>query len=87
MVERHQLRRIVAGHGRRLHVIRLGKVRQIVVEQEQDVLAPARAAGYRQVWLLGVSLGAFGALAHAAEHPDAVDGVQDADTVLVGPTR
>lgn len=47
---------------------------------EVDVIAPARAAGYRQVWLLGVSLGAFGALAHAAEHPDTVDGV-----VLLGP--
>ena len=33
----------------------------------QDVLAPARARGYRQVWLVGISLGGFGALAYAAE--------------------
>ena len=33
-----------------------------------DVLAPARAQGYAQVWLVGISLGGFGALGYAAEH-------------------
>lgn len=44
-----------------------------------DVVAPARARGYRQIWLVGISLGGYGALAYAAVHghdPRAgVDGV------------
>lgn len=38
------------------------------------VLAPARAA-YRRVWLAGISLGGLLALALAADHPAAVDGL------------
>lgn len=53
-----------------------------VVQQrlELDVLGPARAQGYRQIWLLGVSLGGFGALTFAQEHPGLIDGV-----LLLGP--
>jgi pimeloyl-ACP methyl ester carboxylesterase len=40
-----------------------------------DVLAPARAAGYRQIWLVGVSMGGFGALWTAQLHPEDVSGI------------
>jgi pimeloyl-ACP methyl ester carboxylesterase len=41
----------------------------------QDVVAPARAAGCRSVWLGGVSLGGFIALAYAERRPKALDGL------------
>lgn len=40
-----------------------------------DVLAPARLAGYRRVWLVGISLGGFAALGLLREQPQAIDGV------------
>jgi pimeloyl-ACP methyl ester carboxylesterase len=40
-----------------------------------DVIAPARAAGYRRIWLVGISLGGSGAIGFAREHPDAIDGL------------
>jgi pimeloyl-ACP methyl ester carboxylesterase len=39
-----------------------------------SLLAPARQ-DYSMLWLAGVSLGGFMALAHAARHPDHVDGL------------
>lgn len=47
-----------------------------VLDRLQDeIVAPARARGVRQIWLLGISLGGLFALGHAARHPGAVDGV------------
>lgn len=43
--------------------------RSIVERLHADVIAPARAAGYRHVWLIGISIGAFGALAHSVSSP------------------
>ena len=40
----------------------------IVERLQSDVIAPARAAGYAQVWLVGVSLGGYGALIHSAAY-------------------
>ena len=40
-----------------------------------DVVLPARAAGYRSVWLVGISLGGFAALGYAARHGSDIDGV------------
>ena len=40
-----------------------------------DVIAPARARGYRSFWLSGVSMGGIGALIYAQQHPNEVDGV------------
>ena len=42
---------------------------------EEDVIGPARARGYEQVWLLGISMGGFGTLNYAQNHPDHVDGI------------
>jgi hypothetical protein len=41
----------------------------------QEVVAPARAAGCPSVWLGGVSLGGFIALAYAERRPEALDGL------------
>lgn len=40
-----------------------------------DVVAPARAAGYERIWLVGISLGGSGAIGCAREHPDAIAGL------------
>ncbi|MEO5732243.1 MAG: alpha/beta hydrolase [Rubrivivax sp.] len=44
-----------------------------------DVIAPARARGYQQIWLVGISLGGYGSLAYAAVHGNdprvGIDGV------------
>ena len=41
----------------------------------EDVVLPARARGYRRVFIVGISLGGLGALTLAQEHPDAVAGL------------
>jgi pimeloyl-ACP methyl ester carboxylesterase len=41
---------------------------------ERDVVRPA-ARGYEQVWMVGVSMGGFGALHYAASFPSRLDGV------------
>ena len=40
-----------------------------------EIIAPARARGYREVWLLGASLGGMGALLYDRTHPGEVDGL------------
>lgn len=40
-----------------------------------DVVRPARAQGYRSIWLAGISLGGFGALRYARAHQGEVDGI------------
>jgi S-formylglutathione hydrolase FrmB len=40
-----------------------------------DVVRPARAQGYRSIWMAGISLGGFGALRYARAHPEEVDGI------------
>lgn len=42
---------------------------------EQDVVAPARARGYREIWMVGVSLGATTALLYVDEHPGEIAGL------------
>lgn len=41
----------------------------------EDVMLPARAQGYQTIWLAGISLGGFGAMRYAQEHPDEVAGI------------
>lgn len=40
-----------------------------------EVVQPARAEGYRSVWLAGISMGAFSALHYAAHHADNLAGL------------
>lgn len=42
---------------------------------EQDVVGPLRKRGYRELWLMGASLGGFGAVAYARTHPERIRGV------------
>lgn len=50
--------------------------RSVLRRLRKDVVAPARAQGYERVWLVGISLGGFGALAYASVHGrDAATGV------------
>jgi pimeloyl-ACP methyl ester carboxylesterase len=41
----------------------------------EDVIKPAREQGYTQIWLLGISLGGFGAILYADDYPEGVDGM------------
>lgn len=50
--------------------------RSIVGRLQGDVIAPAQAAGYRRIWLVGISIGAYGALLQAMAPPAAMSGVE-----------
>jgi pimeloyl-ACP methyl ester carboxylesterase len=41
----------------------------------EDIVAPARARGVREIWLVGISLGGYGALLYDARHPGEISGV------------
>lgn len=47
----------------------------IVQRLHQDVVAPYQARGYRRIWLAGISLGGFVAMAYAMQHPGTVEGI------------
>ncbi|MBX3251834.1 MAG: alpha/beta fold hydrolase [Myxococcales bacterium] len=47
---------------------------------EADVIGPAISMGYRDIWLVGTSMGGFGATSYAAAHPRDVAGV-----ILIAP--
>jgi len=49
--------------------------RTLLPRLHEDIVLPARADGYKRVWLLGISMGGYGALLYASQHPDLVDGV------------
>lgn len=49
--------------------------RTVLERLRQDVVLPARAAGYRQIWLVGISLGGLAALGYATRHGEEIDGV------------
>lgn len=40
-----------------------------------EVIEPAQARGYREIWLVGVSIGGYGSLLYAAEHPADISGI------------
>ncbi|HVL75265.1 MAG TPA: alpha/beta hydrolase [Noviherbaspirillum sp.] len=50
--------------------------RRVILERvTEDVIASAHASGYEEIWLVGISLGGFGAASYAARHPSHVNGV------------
>jgi pimeloyl-ACP methyl ester carboxylesterase len=49
--------------------------RNLIPRLHEDIILPAREAGYQKIWLLGISMGGFGSVLYAANHPDQVDGV------------
>ena len=52
----------------------------ILARLKEDVIDPARTNGYERIWLVGNSLGGFGALSYAQKYPGEITGV-----VLLGP--
>jgi len=48
---------------------------RIVTMLERDVIDPAREAGYRDIWLAGISLGGLGALLYTQQHSHDIAGV------------
>jgi pimeloyl-ACP methyl ester carboxylesterase len=49
--------------------------RSLLARLESDVVGPLRARGYRELWLVGASLGGFGAVAYARTYPERVQGL------------
>ena len=47
----------------------------IVDRLREDVIAPARARGFKEIWLVGISLGGFGSLLYEKEHPGEIAGI------------
>jgi len=47
----------------------------VVAALHTKVIQPARIKGYRDIWLAGISLGAFSALQYAAHHADQLSGL------------
>ena len=47
---------------------------QILQRLENEVVSPARAKGYTRIWFVGISLGGYGTMLYAMNHPQAVDG-------------
>jgi pimeloyl-ACP methyl ester carboxylesterase len=49
--------------------------RTILEELHEEVFRPAKACGYRRIWIGGISLGGFGALLYASRYPEDITGV------------
>jgi pimeloyl-ACP methyl ester carboxylesterase len=49
--------------------------RTITQRLEEDVIAPARAQGFEEIWLVGISLGGFGSLLYTKDHPGEIAGI------------
>lgn len=49
--------------------------RSVLRRLREEVVQPAREQGYQRVWLVGISLGGFGALGYAMRHRSEIDGV------------
>src|SRR3982074_1973611 len=49
--------------------------RTILRRLRHEVVLPARALGCRSIWIGGISLGGFIAIAYAERYPDEVDGL------------
>ena len=47
----------------------------ILQRLHEEVVLPARLDGYREIWLAGISIGGFIALAYAADYPGHVNGL------------
>jgi len=41
----------------------------------QDIISPAKSAGYNEIWLVGISMGGLGALLFAQQHGESIDGI------------
>lgn len=49
--------------------------RSLIPRLHEDIIVPARAGGYENIWLLGISMGGFGTLLYAEEYPEDIGGI------------
>lgn len=49
--------------------------RSVLDRLRQDVILPAQARGVQRIWLVGISLGGFGALGYGVRHGAEIDGI------------
>lgn len=49
--------------------------RTLTPRLKADVIDPAKAAGYEEIWLIGFSMGGLGSLMYLEEHPEDIQGV------------
>lgn len=49
--------------------------RTLIERLRQDVILPAKKQGYKNIWLVGPSMGGLGSLLYVREHPEDIDGV------------
>ncbi len=47
----------------------------VIDRLREEVIAPARARGVEEIWLVGISLGGFGSLLYEKEHPGEIAGI------------
>jgi pimeloyl-ACP methyl ester carboxylesterase len=47
---------------------------QIVQRLQDEIVTPARAKGYSQIWFAGISLGGYGTLLYSMARPDGING-------------
>jgi pimeloyl-ACP methyl ester carboxylesterase len=59
------------------------ELRDVDVRLEEDVFAPARARGYKEIWIVGVSLGGLGSLLYSGKYATADAPI--AGIVLIAP--
>jgi pimeloyl-ACP methyl ester carboxylesterase len=52
----------------------------IFARLKEDVIDPAKARGYKKIWLIGNSLGGYGSVSYARQYPEDIAGI-----VLLGP--
>jgi pimeloyl-ACP methyl ester carboxylesterase len=51
------------------------RTRSVVERIRKDVVLPAKARGYEEIWLAGTSLGGLGTLIYHREHPEDLKGI------------
>ena len=49
--------------------------RNLLPRLHEDVIVPARQKGYKNIWLLGISMGGLGAMMYAKHYPDNISGL------------
>jgi pimeloyl-ACP methyl ester carboxylesterase len=59
----------------------------VVDRLREDVIAPARARGVEEVWLVGISLGGLGSLLYTKERPGEIKGIVAIAPFLGEPTQ
>ena len=49
--------------------------RNLIERLHVDIIQPARAAGIKRIWFLGVSMGGMGTLVYQSKHPEDIEGI------------